>query len=103
MRRAKWEWATLVLGIWVIFGVGFAAVTFVYKVIQFINTVPRGDVAGFAVIQVITYLLVAIGFFFLFLWSFVKGDFREMEKGKYRIFEMERRAEEKERLGWKRK
>jgi hypothetical protein len=103
MRREKWEWATLILGIWVIFGVGFAGVTFVYKVIQFIHTVPRGDVAGFAAIQVITYLLVATGFFFLFLWSFVKGDFKEMERGKYRIFEMERRAEEMEGLQWRKR
>ncbi|MBI4378694.1 MAG: cbb3-type cytochrome oxidase assembly protein CcoS [Nitrospinae bacterium] len=56
-----------------------------------------GEVTGFAVIQVITYLLIAIGFFFLFLWSFLKGDFKDMEKAKYRILEMEEKMREIER------
>lgn len=99
MERNKKEWTALVLGTWVILGVTFASLTFVYKVIEVVNTVPRGEVAGFAVIQVVTYLLIAIGFFFLFVWSFLKGDFKDMENAKYRVLEMEEKALKMEKGG----
>jgi membrane-anchored glycerophosphoryl diester phosphodiesterase (GDPDase) len=98
MKRRRIEWTVLVLGSWVILGVTFSASTFLYKVIEIIRTVPEGEVAGFAVIQVATYLLVALGFFCLFLWSFLKGDFREMEKAKYQLLEREEAIEREERL-----
>lgn len=97
MKRNKREWTVFILGAWVILGVTFASLTFSYKVIEFVKTVPRGEVAGFAAIQVITYLLIAIGFFFLFLWSFLKGDFKDMEKAKYRVLEMEEKMLEMEK------
>lgn len=99
-QRKPREWMTLMIGVWVIGGVSFAGLTFAYKVYEIISTVPRGEVMGFAVIQVITYLLVAVGFFFLFVWSFLKGDFKDVERAKYRVLEMEEKmvAEEK-RLG----
>lgn len=97
MKRNKREWTVFILGAWVILGVTFASLTFSYKVIEFVKTVPRGEVAGFAAIQVITYLLIAIGFFFLFLWSFLKGDFKDIEKAKYRVLEMEEKMLEMEK------
>lgn len=97
MNRTKTEWTALVLGVWVVAGVSFAGLTFVYKMVEIIRTVPQGDVAGFAVMQVITYLLVAIGFFCLFLWSFLKGDFREIERAKYRLLEREDELDRMER------
>lgn len=97
MKSDKKEWAVFILWTWVILGVTFASLTFSYKVIEFVKTVPRGEVAGFAAIQVITYLLIAIGFFFLFLWSFLKGDFKDMEKAKYRVLEMEEKMLEMEK------
>ena len=97
MKKDKKEWAVFILWTWVISGVTFASLTFVYKFFEIVRTVPMGEVTGFAVIQVITYLLIAIGFFFLFLWSFLKGDFKDMEKAKYRILEMEEKMREIER------
>lgn len=97
MNRTKTEWTALVLGVWVVAGVSFAGLTFVYKMVEIIRTVPQGDVAGFAVMQVITYLLVAIGFFCLFLWSFLKGDFREIERAKYRLLDREDELDRMER------
>lgn len=93
----KREWTIFILGVWVILGVTFASLTFVYKVVEIIKTVPMGEVAGFAIIQVVTYLLVAIGFFCLFLWSFLKGDFKDIESTKYRVLEMEEKILEMER------
>lgn len=97
MSIGKKEWAAFIVGAWVIFGVTFAGVTFVYKLLEIMQTIPMGEVAGFAVIQVITYLLVAVGFFLLFIWSFLKGDFKDIEKVKYRVLEMEEKAQEMER------
>ncbi len=99
MRGKKKEWITFIMGTWVVFGVAFCGITFVYKVYEIVNTVPRGEMMGFAVIQVVTYLLVAMGFFFLFLWSFLRGDFSDLEASKYRILEMEERISEMERRG----
>lgn len=99
MKRDKKEWTALILGTWVISGIAFASLAFVYKVIEVLNTVPKGEMAGFAVMQVVTYILIATGFFFLFLWSFLKGDFRDMEKAKYKVLEMEKKALEMERGG----
>ncbi len=88
-KRTKREWITLTMGFWVVAGISFAALTFAYKVYEIVNTVPNGEMAGFAVMQVLTYLIVAMGFFFLFIWSFLKGDFAQWEDCKYRVLEME--------------
>ncbi|MDH4101393.1 MAG: hypothetical protein OEV28_12565 [Nitrospirota bacterium] len=99
MKRSGKEWAAFFVGLWVIIGVAFAGLTFTWKVVEIVRTVPRGDVAGFAAIQVVTYVLVAIGFFCLFAWSFLKGDFKDLERAKYLVLEMEAKAEEMERRG----
>jgi len=93
----KKEWAAFLVGTWGILGVTFAAGTFIYKLIEITETIPMNEVAGFAVMQVITYFLVAIGFFSLFIWSFLKGDFKDIEKVKYKVLEMEEKAQEMER------
>ena len=90
-KRTRKEWITLIMGTWVIAGISFAALTFAYKVYEIVNTVPNGELMGFAVMQVLTYLIVAVGFFFLFIWSFLKGDFAQWEECKYRVLEMEER------------
>lgn len=99
MKKSGREWAAFFVGVWVILGVAFAAFTFTYKVVEIVRTVPRGDVVGFAAIQVVTYVLVSIGFFCLFVWSFLKGDFKDLERAKYLVLEMEAKAEEMERRG----
>ncbi|HLG22641.1 MAG TPA: hypothetical protein VI382_07475 [Candidatus Manganitrophaceae bacterium] len=96
MKRGKKEWAVLILGIWVVLGVASSALTFMNKVIEIVQTVPNGEVAGFAVIQVGSYLLAALGFFCLFIWSFLRGDFKEMEKAKYQLLEIEEKLERDE-------
>jgi cbb3-type cytochrome oxidase maturation protein len=99
-KRTKREWIALILGAWVVGGVAFAGGSFVYKIIEIVSTVPKGDAPGFAVIQVVTYLLVAVGFFFLFLWSFLKGDFKDLEGPKYRMLEREEELRRREESEW---
>lgn len=88
-----------IVGTWVVAGIVFAAFSFAYKVYEIVMTVPNGEVIGFAAVHIATYLFVAIGFFLLFIWSFLRGDFREIEEQKMRPIEMERRMAELERRG----
>lgn len=104
MKMGKKKSAAFVVGAWVAIGAAFAGATFTYKLLEIIKTISMDEAAGFAVIQVVTYLFVAVGFFSLFIWSFLKGDFQDIESVKYRVLEMEEKACNMEkRLGHGRK
>jgi cbb3-type cytochrome oxidase maturation protein len=68
-----------------------AGTAFIFKLIEFSYTaLSRGSesLASF-LIPVLTYLVVAAGFFCLFLWAYVSGQFRDIERPKYRMLEMQ--------------
>jgi len=88
---------------WIIGGFGVivvvsAAVAFGYKLNQFARTLLQGEVPGFAVVPITTYLIVAAGFGLLLVWSFLKGHFKDMEAPKYRMLEREQELERQELL-----
>jgi hypothetical protein len=63
----------------------------------------RGDVDGvFAITPVMNYLLASLGFFCLFCWAIGHGMFRDLEKPKYTMLEIERKLDEDdgEDLAW---
>lgn len=64
---------------------------FLFKLIEFyITATTKGPGAlGSFLIPVANYLLVAAGFFCLFLWAYVTGQFRDVEAPKYRMLEMQ--------------
>ena len=69
-----------------------AGTAFVFKLIEFFATATTegpGALASF-LIPVLNYLLVAAGFFCLFLWAYLSGQFRDLEAPKYRMLEMQR-------------
>lgn len=68
-----------------------AGSAFVFKLIEFIVTATtRGpDALASFLIPVLNYLLVAAGFFCLFLWAYFTGQFRDVEAPKYRMLEMQ--------------
>lgn len=72
--------------------VGVAGTAFVMKLIEFIATATRdgSDALASFLIPVLNYLLVAAGFFCLFLWAYFSGQFRDLEAPKYRMLEMQR-------------
>jgi len=83
VRRFLWIFSvTMVL----IAGSGF-----LFKLIEFyITATTKGPGAlGSFLIPVANYLLVAAGFFCLFLWAYVTGQFRDVEAPKYRMLEMQ--------------
>ena len=77
-----------------------AGSAFVFKLIEFYTTATTSgpEALGSFLIPVANYLLVAAGFFCLFLWAYVTGQFRDVEAPKFRMLEMQDeidRAEEK--------
>jgi len=68
-----------------------AGTAFFFKLIEFFLTATtEGPQAlGSFLIPVLNYLLVAAGFFCLFLWAYATGQFRDMEAAKYRMLEMQ--------------
>ena len=91
--RARWFlWAfsvTLVL---------VAGSAFFMKLIEFFNiaTTDGSDALASFLIPVLNYLLVAAGFFCLFLWAYLSGQFRDIEAAKYRMLELHWEIEQQE-------
>ncbi len=75
-----------------------AGSAFVMKLIEFYATATGGGVDSLAsfLIPVLNYLLVAAGFFCLFLWAYCSGQFRDLEAAKYRMLERERELDRQE-------
>lgn len=68
-----------------------AGSAFFMKLIEFYATATRegSDALASFLIPVLNYLLVAAGFFCLFLWAYMTGQFRDLEAAKYRMLEMQ--------------
>ena len=72
----------------VISGLGF-----IIKMTEFSMTIVNADVEGFGVVAIGIYLLGMVPMVFLNLWAVFTGKFRDIERPKYRIFELEREIE----------
>jgi cbb3-type cytochrome oxidase maturation protein len=68
-----------------------AGSAFIFKLIEFftIATTSGPEALGSFLIPVLNYLLVAGGFFCLFLWAYASGQFRDLEAAKYRMLELQ--------------
>ena len=77
-----------------------AGSAFVMKLIEFFATATRSgsDALASFLIPVLNYLLVAAGFFCLFLWAYFTGQFRDVEAPKHRMLEMQREIDREEAL-----
>ncbi len=69
-----------------------AGTAFVMKLVEFAVTATTqgSDALASFLIPVLNYLLVAGGFFCLFLWAYFSGQFTDLEAAKYRMLEVER-------------
>ena len=72
---------------------------FTYKFIEFTYSIVKtgNDIVQFAITPIIMYVLVAIGFFSLFLWTVLRGDYKDIERPKFRLFEREYMFDEEDR------
>jgi hypothetical protein len=75
-----------------------AGTAFAFKLIEFVHTATRRgpDALGSFLIPVLNYLLVAAGFGLLFLWAYFRGQFRDVERPKYRMLQMQRQIDAEE-------
>jgi nitrogen fixation-related uncharacterized protein len=60
---------------------------FVFKLHEFLRTIKKDELAGFAFDPILTYGFVAIGFFLLLVWAFLTGQFKDVERTKHEMLE----------------
>ena len=73
-----------------------AGCMFFYKLFQFLKTIRKDELAGFAFDPIIVYGVVAVGFLFMLGWAFLSGQFRDVERAKYDMLERFERDEASE-------
>ena len=66
------------------------ALAFGWKLYEFAADLLDDDGLRFAGAHLLTYVLVAGGFFLLLLFCFLRGHFADIEKPKYDLLDMER-------------
>ncbi|HZR82717.1 MAG TPA: hypothetical protein VFD92_16605 [Candidatus Binatia bacterium] len=66
---------------------------FFYKMTEFVVTMARGDIEGFGAASVATYLIGMLPLMFLTLWAVLTGRFRDIERPKFRMLELDREIE----------
>ena len=76
-----------------------AGVGFVYKMTEFTMTIVKDDIEGFGAISVSVYLLGIVPMVFINLWAVFTGRFRDIERPKYRLFELDEEIERGGELG----
>ena len=76
-----------------------AGSAFLMKLIDFYITATREGTAalGSFLVPVMNYLFVAAGFGALFVWAYLRGEFRDVEGPKYKMLEQNLRWEREER------
>ena len=69
---------------------------FLFKLVEFIATATSQGTDAMAsfLLPVLNYLLVAAGFFCLFFWAYLRGQFRDLEAAKFRMLELNAEVDE---------
>ena len=73
---------------------------FTFKFVEFTLSVlhVQNDAVNFAITPLVMYVSVALGFFLLFIWSILRGDYKETEYAKFRLFEREAMIDRDEKI-----
>lgn len=66
----------------------FGGIAFTYKMTEFAMTIVNSDIAGFGATAVVTYLAGVVPLLMFTLWAVFSGRFRDVERPKYRMFEL---------------
>ncbi|MFQ5706341.1 MAG: cbb3-type cytochrome oxidase assembly protein [bacterium] len=94
MKKKSMKWVAILSVS--IFVVVIGGVAFLYKITEFAETYLKDDLKSFGAISVVSYLVGFFGILFFTLWGVFKGHFRDIERPKYRMLELD---EEIERMG----
>ncbi|HEY6172769.1 MAG TPA: hypothetical protein VIX80_10970 [Candidatus Kapabacteria bacterium] len=83
------QWAVILIS-----GAGFT-----FKFIEYTISVfnSPSDIVNFAITPLVMYMSVAAGFLCLFIWTVIRGDYKDTELPKFRFFERELEIDEDER------
>ena len=74
------------------------AIGFGDKLLQFFHVLYSDDGGGrFAIVPILTYLLVSLGFVFILVWGSFKGMLSDIEGPKYQMLEREEELERAEK------
>jgi nitrogen fixation-related uncharacterized protein len=65
-----------------------AGLGFVYKMTEFALTIVKDDIEGFGAVAIAIYLIGMLPIVFLTLWAVCTGRFRDVERPKYRMLEL---------------
>ena len=94
---AELEQRRLVKMLWIFaFVIVCAAIAFGWKLYEFGHDLFASDGLRFAGSHLLTYVLVAGGFFLLLLYCFMRGHFADIERPKYELLETERDHDRRE-------
>jgi nitrogen fixation-related uncharacterized protein len=63
---------------------------------EFALTIVKEDVEGFGAAAISLYLMGLLPIIFLNLWAILSGRFRDIERPKYRMFELDQEIERAE-------
>ncbi|NUP96328.1 MAG: hypothetical protein HUU28_09210 [Planctomycetaceae bacterium] len=77
-----------------------AGCMFFFKLHEFLRTIKKDELAGFAFDPILTYGFVAVGFFLLLVWAFLTGQFKDVEKTKHEMLDRVFRQEREEGLNF---
>lgn len=72
---------------------------FIFKLVEFVRAYGVGGEVDFAIVPLACYLSVAAGYLFIFLWAFSRGMFRDVERPKFRMLELQDEIDARE--GWR--
>ena len=91
MRRSHRAW------LWFFaFVIAMAGVAFAFKLYEFFYDLTNREGFEFTGAHLLTYLLVAGGFFLLLLYGFLRGHFADIEQPKHDLLDQERRYDRAE-------
>jgi len=87
------SWRSLFLFSFSVAVMVIAGTAFIYKMSEFAMTIVKDDIEGFGAVAVATYLIGMLPIVFVTLWAILTGRFRDIERPKYRLFELDREIE----------
>ena len=95
-KRSMWSLQSIVVVGFAVAILVIAGLGFVYKMTEFAMTIVKDDVEGFGAAAVSLYLMGLLPIVFLNLWAILSGRFRDIERPKYRMFELDREIDRAE-------
>lgn len=75
------------------------AIGFGDKLYQFFMVLTKNPQGRFALVPLASYLLVSMGFIFVFVWGLMKGMLSDIEAPKYTMLEREKQLDAEEAHG----